>query len=178
MKTMIIIFILVSAAFFSCQEDLPEPSSDGSNTFGCRIEGDVFVPRSGSIKGSSNYAYVANGKCVIRGSNSEGNKFEQVSFGIANFKGKGSYTLNGLPGASSYDFNQNFGTYYYDDYKDDKDEVVYNTTSVLRGSARITHFDAKEKIVSGTFEFRAKLDSTGETVNVTKGRFDLRYRDY
>jgi len=52
----------------------------------------------------------------------------------------------------------------------------YMTNSQNTGSITITHIDTVRHIIAGTFGFRAeKTDGSGETVEVTNGRFDVKY---
>jgi hypothetical protein len=50
---------------------------------------------------------------------------------------------------------------------------AYQTNESFREEVNISHFDTLNRIVSGTFCFTAVHLATGETVNVTNGRFDI-----
>ena len=53
--------------------------------------------------------------------------------------------------------------------------LMYATDSAVTGQVTITHFDQQKQIVSGTFYFDAVETTTGDTVHVTDGRFDMIY---
>ena len=48
----------------------------------------------------------------------------------------------------------------------------YMTTTTYTGSVEVTRADSVNRIVSGRFSFTA-VSSTGKTIKVTDGRFDL-----
>jgi len=50
----------------------------------------------------------------------------------------------------------------------------YETNAKVSGQLMITKLDTMKQIVSGTFYFNA-LNSTGDTVKITNGRFDMPY---
>ena len=53
--------------------------------------------------------------------------------------------------------------------------LTYWTDSIITGQLTITHFDQQKQIVSGTFYFDAVEATSGDTVHVTDGRFDMNY---
>jgi len=50
----------------------------------------------------------------------------------------------------------------------------YSTAENAEGTITILKFDRKAKIISGTFEFPMFHNETGERIEVTEGRFDLK----
>jgi hypothetical protein len=50
---------------------------------------------------------------------------------------------------------------------------AYQTNENFKGEVNLSRFDTLNRIVSGTFHFTAVHQPTGETVNVTDGRFDI-----
>ncbi len=55
--------------------------------------------------------------------------------------------------------------------------ITYSGTSRTEfpGTLTITRFDPANFIISGTFSFTAKEIYTGQTVEITEGRFDMQY---
>ena len=51
----------------------------------------------------------------------------------------------------------------------------YDATDNNSGELKINKFDSVNRIISGTFFFTGTDNSNGQTVNITEGRFDIRY---
>lgn len=138
-------------------------------TFGCKIDGKVFIPKDGGgLSGlKTEYLFLGNGPgggwfLNIVGANrvdnprtsmaieadslllTEGNSYTLI-------KKKGSAVGSVLVGIIPYDMGQSDS-----------------------GFLLITKHDQTQRILSGRFSFTASR-STGEKVNVTDGRFDIRY---
>jgi hypothetical protein len=114
----------------------------------------------------------------VSGTSSHSGILEQVAMNIGegHFKGKGTYILDESRTPKMLDLN--YGQYSYKNYDKGLGKEEYHTDDEHTGKLIITHFDAGKKIVAGTFEFKAKSPTTGETVNITDGRFDIVYRTY
>ncbi|WP_188816386.1 DUF6252 family protein [Hymenobacter cavernae] len=54
-------------------------------------------------------------------------------------------------------------------------EKSYETNAKHRGTLTITRLDSVERIVAGEFRFTPIDPLTGDSVRITRGRFDLRY---
>lgn len=66
-----------------------------------------------------------------------------------------------------------FGTFL----KSDPNSInlkTYSTTQIYIGEIKISHLDTTKFIISGTFWYNA-INSTGEIVKITDGRFDVHY---
>lgn len=158
------------------EPQLPPVTTTGAMTFGCKINGKVFVPRDGRGKPGLICQYVNLG-------NDEGGGWylnipatNWVSSTIPSV----SITTDSLlvEEGKTYEFklDSNFlpikGTA----------RAVYLTGSNAypklnsqKGSLHVTKFDQSNRILSGTFYFTGTSASTGEKVEVTDGRFDIRY---
>src|SRR5690606_4916123 len=66
----------------------------------------------------------------------------------------------------------NDGEFYSDIFRGDAHS--YATDENTEGTITILKFDRKAKIISGTFEFPMFNKKTGERIEVTEGRFDLK----
>lgn len=148
---------------------LPAETTSGAMTFGCKIDGRVFVPR--------NY-YTHDGLYV-----------QYVNLGPG--KG-GGYFLN-IPATDwaakptqavriSTDslLVQEGKTYPFRTSKGSAQAEYHATTDYPKlnpddGELTITRFDPARGIISGRFNFVGTDKSTGRQVRVTDGRFDVRF---
>jgi hypothetical protein len=159
MKTVIIILIS-SILFLSCDNILPLPSKSGKNIFGCKIEGKVIKPTSRSLFSEPLSARMSNTFFSV--SASDYNDNFDVNIIVTNVSKKGEYILDGKLGSAFV-------------YTRDSPATAYGTTLRYKGKVCVTKFDTVKKIVAGTFIFEAvnRKDST-DIIKVTKGRFDLK----
>src|SRR5215203_6851426 len=176
--SIILIFIILSAS--RCKKDpinhidqLPPETQTGANTFGCLIDGKVFLPKGNPLSGpikTAQYQFV-NGK---------------QGFGVSGSRKEsdGSVKLVGIGGDSislsvaTFDltkFNTS-GSYYggYSELSFSNPGNDFFTNEINRGQLVIKQFDTVNQIVSGTFWFDAK-NINGQIVQVREGRFDMPY---
>jgi len=89
--------------------------------------------------------------------------------------------IGGVDGPGTYYLNQNISKpttagYGYYVKRTFTPTGEWQTSTHYTGSVTITKLDYTNKIVAGTFEFTAgSLYSSGETITVTEGRFDIKY---
>ena len=156
--------------------DLPPATTKGANTFGCLVNGKVFVPYNSSIL----YRKLINVSCfpAINGNGFTffitaeyhlDNEIKDVSIATdsAVIKGVGTYNLGSENSSDSL-----FGG--YSDYGNNVGILDYKTDSVHSGQLIITRFDSTMRIVSGTFAFDCFNKDAG-IVHVTQGRFDVTF---
>jgi hypothetical protein len=145
---------------------LPAPTRTGARTFGCLINGQALVARNRNLlEGPLISAYYNGQYLTLSGGNknSDGSitsiliATDSLSITAGQSIGLATLLKGGTAGAS-YDIFSKINT------------VEYKTSAALTGLLTITRFDSG--IVSGTFYFNA-LNSSGDTVKVTNGRFDL-----
>lgn len=134
---------------------LPKETQTGTNTFGCLIDGKVFVPK-GSFPYSGLTASIQFDILNLRANSSSTG--EGIGFGVRDLNTTGEYLAN--------DNNNNFGY--------GKQGNNYDATD---GKITITKYDKINNIISGCFNFNAKDLKTGKTVSITEGRFDLKYTE-
>jgi hypothetical protein len=154
-------------------DELPPETQTGANTFGCLIDGKVFLPKGNPLAGpvkKAQYQF-ANGRqgFGISASRSDGEESQSVGVGgdsiIINV---GVYELSSrnnagkLSGLYIVSKIGTLGNYYY-------------TNEIQKGQINIKHFDTINQIVSGTFWFDALNSTTGKIVQVREGRFDMPY---
>lgn len=169
MKNSTIVLITTSLLLLaSCSKNkLPRPTESGKNTFGCKIDGKVFLPSEDepTFSGPSRPLIVSNSFIngfIIRarklGSSTVAH--ENVLIGLPYLKNTGTYFLT---------------TYGYGEYKIDyAGGPTYRTNNTYTGEVNITRCDTVNQIYSGTFSFKAVDENTGKVVNVTDGRFDVK----
>lgn len=174
MKTVIPLCLLISFLFQSCKKEYPLPTelppatTVGNNTFGCLINGSIFVPEIRTLTGPdepsdlilSPFPTFPDYYFSIE-ANRVDNKTDTVSDAMViiacrNVKTKGSYKI--------------FGANVI--YKGDG----YVNDSLLPGAILISRFDSIAHILSGTFYFKARGDysTQKDTLTISDGRFDFK----
>ena len=154
---------------------LPPLTHEGKNTFGCKVNGEVWVAQMPFAVGGAmalEGIYYANTNMMHLVANrklsSEG-KSDQVDILLENLVQTGEYQVltddNQMRGFTDYKGNHNCSVYRYND-------------SLLR-RVFITKFSASEGIISGTFEMDLINPSCpGDTIRIREGRFDWRMTVY
>lgn len=175
-----IIFILLTAFVVCCcskdddrqkteLEKLPPPTQIGAQTFGCLIDGKAFVPpKFGTNSPHAFYQFVDGAYTLsIYGGTSGGPNLKGINIGCLDMP---------LIQQATYQLKESLTNNYFGKYSIGGG-ITYNGTSTkeLPGTLTITRFDPVNFIISGTFSFKAKEISTGETVEITDGRFDMQY---
>ena len=151
-------------------DQLPPATQTGANTFGCLVNGQVYLPGGGS-NGTPNYAVIYDSgfrggslqvltyRYVGSGSNTQQN----VSVIGDSISRVGSYSLTSTGGRAAIFLDRNRPS--------PCDQFAGGSTIYTKGNLTITRLDLQAGIVSGTFSFT--LYKAGcDTVKVTQGRFD------
>jgi hypothetical protein len=160
-------------------DQLPAATQEGKNTFGCLVNGKVFLPKGSSLGPilSSYYQYIYSPspqgyvfQVAARDNSHEDDRFsvvllvdsiKLVSPTIIPLK----KSIKGNGGGAYYSSIFNGTAFLTKDFF---------TTNQTNGELTITKFDTNTQIVSGTFWFDA-VNSNGDTIKVTEGRFDMKY---
>ena len=176
------LFFLLTAA--RCNKDkepidqLPAETQEGKGTFGCLIDGKIFIPKKGSFTGTppliSYYQHLTPGDSgyvfsISAADLSISDNVKGITVGAGGLK---IYQGQSIVLTSGDKIGEGRGQYtgesrYTQDY-------YYTNNNGLTGILHIKMFDEALQIVSGTFYFNA-TNSLGDTVRVTEGRFDLKY---
>ncbi len=161
-------FLLVCFLFFiSCdKEKLPKPTEGGKNTFGCKIDGQIFLP----AKEPSSWSNVD--PILVSNSWFDGFLVHATTFSTSNSIAKSvTIALPYLKSTGTYPLK----TFGYGQYKLEYFQgPIYQTNNTNTGTVNITRCDTVNKIYSGTFSFQGIDENTGKTVQVTDGRFDVK----
>lgn len=157
--------IMLCPLFYSsCNEDeLPPITREGKNTFGCFVNGELFLPK-GPLGQSGLHAEVSNYRDTVTlniyAGNSGDNKVLVVSI----------YDSPVLQTGKSYDLkNPGFHVHYID--YDDSKNCTYET--VEEGHITISKLELSEDIISGTFEITILSNNCKDSVSLKQGRFDI-----
>lgn len=153
---------------------LPPTTQTGANTFGCLINGQAFVPKNLSILEGArlqcNYILTGGGHYFTVGcanENSDGSVTDVILY-------TDSLTVSQGQTLTLSDFNKQgmaSGSYAIGSAANIPN---YYTNNSHGGQLYISHLDSIKQIISGTFYFKA-INSKGDTINVTNGRFDMQY---
>ncbi len=173
------ILLLAFATLSSCKKefsDLPAATQTGENTFGCKVNGENWGPAKFGVVPATNLveAFLSSP--------------ESVRIRVRNFSAEPTETVmeiqvSGLNDhINVYPINQTFSTfptavsygYMIKTRINTLDE--WQSSASNTGSITVTKFDRTNKILSGTFEFSAASTMGGQTINVTDGRFDVKYQ--
>jgi len=178
MKKLIVAFALL-LVFIACDKDddkpktelekLPPATQTGAQTFGCLIDGKAFVPpKFGKNSPNAFYQFVGSAYTLsIYGGTSGGPNLKGINIGCLDLP---------LTQQTTYQLKEALTNNYFGRYSIGGG-ITYRGTSTTEfpGTLIITRFDPSNFIISGTFSFKAKEIDTGETVEITEGRFDMQY---
>ncbi len=157
-------------------DQLPPETQTGANTFGCLVDGKVFLPKGIGLNPrlTCYYQYIyypSPSGFVFQVSASDNSKPSSpinVNIGIDSISIENGkiYQLQtqGIKGIGRGNFRK-FTNNSLDDF------YTYSPTS---GELLIKKFDEINQIASGTFWFNA-VNVNGDTVHVTDGRFDMQF---
>jgi len=171
-----IIVVLIFSIFFSAcikldfskpADVLPPYSEKGANTFGCTVDGRVFVPKSKGLFGSPCL------RCIYQFA--EGRRYFALgAFDNINDLGV-SIMIDStvLKQDSTYRFSNYFTSANSARYWADSGATYYTKLPNYTGEIAIKHFEPKKYIVSGTFWFDAFDSVSGKVVKIREGRFDV-----
>ena len=180
MKTQSLLLLTLAFLAFSCKKDPPihEPTEpvmpplthQGLNTFGCYINGELFVANEGEsvwsippVSGSFN----ENSKFLnLQGNKYVDSKSANISISAYVDHGTGEYKYEIFEGhiIGYRDFYDHLCDYYYEDIPD-------------LGQLTITYLNEEKNIISGTFYINlVNASCEGDTLlKITDGRFDFHY---
>ncbi len=145
---------------------LPPATTSGENTFGCKVNGEVFLPN-----GNINYWGIDHPKYYLE----EGRLWVRVKnlYDYPNdvYMYVDIYKDLWTVGKSTNLINSLYPEYKY--FREDYTQVLYHIDSTKNYYVDITRLDLENQIVSGEFEYTIFNDELGDTLKITEGRFDL-----
>ena len=153
--TTILLLLSISLSSMQCEKEKEEPeptlpaeTQTGANTFGCLVNGEVWLPRS-------NFPYSSLTTVI---------QFDILSIRSRNFEGSINLGLRDLTIEQNYTLKEEDNSFKFK-------EINYRC---VEGIITITKYDKANQIISGRFNAKGKSEA-GETVNITDGRFDLKF---
>lgn len=159
---------------------LPEATQVGNNTGGAKIDGQVWLPATTLFvgaptrvmyhRGSTGYQLTVS---LSRATDPESAPLNDTSIRIyvPDIRSAGTVALNQQSNPSLVNTPAH-ATFTY--AKPSPDQVLI-TGPDAPGQLTVTRLDTVARVISGTFEFRAREIRGSATVQVTEGRFDLKY---
>ena len=165
-------FLLLSLLilFSNCDDDLPEPTKNGANTFGCLVNGDSWVATvDGFTESATDALFYLNtdgsAYLTLTGILDDDNDIRQtirVRFRAENFAINTKYRLDDE-------------VKFRDDNRESSCSFITIDTA-MHNEVVIKHIDEENRTISGTFEYTCREDECDETVVISEGRFDVQYR--
>ena len=151
-------------------DKLPPITTEGKNTFGCLVNGKAWIPKTDGGLFNERLSIKYEGRSFSIGANIRINNdmVRQRLFVTTNFTDLGVYQIPPPPFSGIIFFNLKnppMGTIACTRYKcipeDTEIEILYINTS--------------QRIISGTFNYKNLTNRCGDVINITDGRFDVRY---
>ena len=174
-----LLFILVLSGcegILDSGPDLPGKSTHGKNTFGCKINGKVFVPKFHSVWHGDKalYYYISNvtNSIEISAKNQNWNN-DNSDCGGSWIELEFYYDTTNTISIATIKFDKCNESYQKAKYKV-YEGIIYSDLS-KENHFEILRYDTvgTDIIFSGTFEANIRSE-TGGSVDITKGRFDVK----
>ncbi|HMX38803.1 MAG TPA: hypothetical protein PKD78_00695 [Saprospiraceae bacterium] len=162
-------------------DTLPALTTIGANTFGCKVNGKVWVVKAGDpVPFDPSFQLFASS---ITEKNGQGGYITVNEFGV----GVDQTMSFGLPCRKDtlhthgkvYTDSKRFGIWLSDNTSHKR---YYPDTGIIKDNRlEITHLDTVNNVISGTFSFQLfegnnyKITNRNNSIIVTDGRFDIRY---
>lgn len=193
-KILPVLFVLF--CFASCENTddgtksrLPALTTEGKNTFGCKIDGQIFIPKKQfygippfnpklEVVYAYNEYYFNGYYLAIRANNELLQKYITIEW---------TGGENPLVEGATYPISVNEANSMHGLYEH-AEETVYNsegigyykshsfsTDSEYVGELEIIKLDTNKKIISGQFWFQGKEFNKDSITTITDGRFDINY---
>lgn len=201
MKTKLIpilsLFFLLLFSSLSCNKDddgvfkqnrpteLPPITTEGKNTFGCYVDGELLVPYPRKAIKDNFEGFYYSGKWGVENhgtfhmfaamEGSKGNERKTVNIGLdRRVFDMGEYLLFTDSAIHTSQFSANETRLII---RDEAGKTVFESYRVPNpnsGRLNILRLDTLNRIIAGTFYFDA-VNKERDTIKVTDGRFDLKY---
>ncbi len=159
------------------EPQLPPITTTGAMTFGCKIDGKVFVPKDGRGRPGLYCQYINLGTGSDGGwyLNIPATDWQSSSIPSISITTDSLLVEEGVSYEFQYDVANNStikGT-AFSGYANGS--TGYIKTNSDTGSLKVLKFDKINKILSGTFSYSATDLSSGKKINIAEGRFDIRF---
>lgn len=166
--SMIFLFVSCNKTEAPSEPKLPEITTEGLGTFGCLVNGEIWLPQSDNYlfpKSKAKYNEFSN-TLIIQAvyDNSDLNIFDFLKVKCVASE-IGQFTIPEPP-ASEVVMSKTKEEMSCVDFK-----TPYRDTKI-----EILRLDTINDIVSGTFDYGWGFNACGDSVLITEGRFDLKYQ--
>ena len=162
-QTLAALLVITIFTFSHCKKEyipqLPAETQTGANTFGCKINGNIYRARgSGNCYNYLVQYYKSDSTLLIKTNDGCATGLNIYVYKVFEVK---DYIIF-MPVSNAFLYaNSNSSCNWYD-----------RTNSIQSGTVTITRFDLPNKIVSGRFNGILKQSGCLD-VNITEGRFDF-----
>jgi hypothetical protein len=150
----------------SSKETLPPATQTGANTFGCYVNGKLWLPKG--YDGTSNY--IVSYDPTLDGGTLNITTYRYYGSGQKDEQNMTIY-LDSLAMEGNYElYTPKYGAAIFSDWN----KCTYQDISSFNykiGNVTITKLDLQKSIISGTFQF-VICQPNCDTIKVTQGRFD------
>ena len=172
-----LILLSMSLLLMTCKREEPLPlyTQSGQNTLGCLINGKSYIPDGGGSW--SGIKPVNGGLFAVRDApytigifiRTYAKDKQRIAIFLNDYK-LGPHLLNSTTPTMPASLDpKDYGLY------ESGSGETYVTSSKYTGVVTITKADTVSGIVAGSFSFKA-ANSTGQTVSISQGRFDVNAR--
>jgi hypothetical protein len=155
-------------------DELPDATQSGANSFGLKLNGELWVPQKAVISGAPilEARYSGTGGVFINARNFASSPSEtEFEIYLKNVSGPATIPLNQL----TLKYPNQGASYGYYIKRKFMPENEWITSDQFTGSVVVTRFDTVNNIISGTFDFTAgSIDNTADPITITEGRFDIK----
>ncbi|MEZ4909489.1 MAG: hypothetical protein R2774_01375 [Saprospiraceae bacterium] len=167
---LIILLSIISCTKTEEIDKLPPITMEGKNTFGCLVNGKSWIPETdgGLFNERLSVRYEGNYLGIQALISSNRNNLRQLIHVDASFSDLGIYKIPPLPFSGEMftnSKNKPMGTIECTSYK-----CILEDTEI-----EILYIDTSKRIISGTFSYKNLTNRCGDVINITDGRFDVRY---
>jgi hypothetical protein len=153
------------------EPQLPPETQTGAMTFGCKVNGQIFLPKDGNGRPGLYVQYVNLGNVPDGGWHLNIPAYNYSSNKGVSIETDSLLLVEGM----TYQFKTTIGTanaFYLENIPNGVN--VYPKLDNDAGSLIIKRHDPIQRILSGSFSFIG-TDGNGVKINITEGRFDIRY---
>lgn len=170
----LLLFLLPALCWTACEKSIfnPQPAAKvlppitmtGEGTFGCKINGEVFLHTPKAFDDHLHVEYHALSKTFyLNARESINNSYNRtMHLYVHDITDIGIYPF--------YDVSfRNYNDSCMSSLGLDKDNLVLEETNQME----IIHFDPEARIISGTFQFTVVSEECQDTFRITEGRFDM-----
>jgi len=175
MKNILSITMLALLCAASCKKEnknedqLPPATQTGANTFGCLVNGKVFIPKGLSGTGSQNYRGVYEiftGRPYL--------KLIAAQYINNDFQGEMYFSIDSFYTIGTYPLRRNKNRIVYGGKFFNSCGISgFDTSTYQFGQYNIIKHDVILGIFAGTFSGKIKPTNC-DTINITEGRFDIK----